>query len=133
MKLLIFLLLVFAAGTALAFRFLPLWMAITLVALIGLPAAWIIWKVRKFLKSVKKTLTDIMPKEHLCNLAPNEPFRGQGFAFTFPVACEVSQTVLEKLETLQLKPKFDFPGAPTEALLIVSTIPREELKSNLDD
>jgi hypothetical protein len=136
MKLLILLFLALVAGVALLFWLLPLWLAITLVVVIGLPAIWIVWKIYTFFNKIKaglKALADIIPKEKLCTLTPGEAFRGKGFAFTFPVACEVSETTIADLEALMVKPKFDFPGAPTDALLVISTIPREELKQSLNE
>jgi hypothetical protein len=59
-------------------------------------------------------------------------FRGNGFAFTFPVPCEVSQMVIDDLEALLLKPELDGNGGAPQGLMIVSTIPRDELKMKID-
>ena len=48
------------------------------------------------------------------------------------VPCEVSQTRIHDFECLMLKPKFDFPGAPKDSLLVVSTFTKDELKENLN-
>jgi hypothetical protein len=75
-----------------------------------------------------------MPRaqERLASVPANERFRGNGFAFTFPVPCEVSQTVIDDLEALLLKPKLEGNGTGPQGLMIVSTIPREELKNKIN-
>src|SRR5260221_4034698 len=105
MQILLVLFLLFVAGAALAVKFLPLWLSITLILLIGLPAIGIIWKIMGFIKKVKKALGDLVPQEKLRSLAANEAFQGHGFAFTFPVACDVSHTHFHEIEALILKPK----------------------------
>ncbi len=132
MKIILFLALVFIAGAALAIKFLPLWLSIPLILLIGIPLIWIVWKITSFLKGIKKRFGDILPQEKLRSLAANEPFQGKGFAFTFPVACEVSQTSVRDFEALILRPKLDFAGAPKESMIIASTFSVEEMKAKIN-
>jgi hypothetical protein len=133
MRLLVFLLLVFAGIAALAIWLLPLWLSLSLIVLSGVPLAWAVWKVTSFIKKLKKGLADFIPQEKLCVLAAGEPFRGYGFAFTFPIPCEVSQTRFDDVEALLLKPRFDFPGAPKDSLVAVSTFPKDELKGKINE
>jgi hypothetical protein len=124
----------YVGASALAFRFLPHWLAATLVSVVGIALLWVYWKIRSFIKKIKAKLGELVPQqEKLCSLAANEPFSGHGFSFTFPVACEVSQTHFREIAALVLKPKFDFPGAPKDALLVVSTFPPEELKPKINE
>ena len=53
--------------------------------------------------------------------------------FTFPVACEVSQTVLDDLEALVLKPVVHPPGEQGDSVIIVSTIPKDEMKTRTEE
>src|SRR6185369_6402110 len=108
--------LVYIGVSALAYWLLPHWLSIPLIAIMGIVLAVVLWKIMRFFKKVKKALAQFIPQEKLCSLAAAEPFTGHGFAFTFPVACEVSQTHFHEVEALILKPKFDFPGAPNESL-----------------
>src|SRR5438132_797665 len=110
MRLMIFVLLVFAVAAALAIWLFPLWLSIPLVLLAGIPLIWGMWKLSRFIKKLKQELGDIIPKEKTENIVANAPFRGHGFTFTFPVACEVSQIHLQGFEALMVKPKFAFAG-----------------------
>ena len=133
MCLLYFIILAYIGVSALAFWLLPHWLGIPLIAVMGIGLVVVLWKIMRFLKKVKKALAQFIPQEKLCSLAASEPFTGHGFAFTFPVACEVAHTHFHDLEALILKPKFDFLGAPKDALLIVSTFSPAELKPKIND
>jgi len=119
--------------SALALWLLPQWLSIPLVAIMGVVLAIVMWKIVHFFKKVKKAVGGFIPQEKLCSLAAGEPFNGHGFTFTFPMACEVSQTRFREVEALILKPKFDFPNAPKNTLMVVSTFPPEELKPKIND
>ncbi|HSY18857.1 MAG TPA: hypothetical protein VK815_11005 [Candidatus Acidoferrales bacterium] len=133
MCLLYFVILAYIGLSALAFWLLPHWLSIPLIAVMGIVLAIVLWKIMRFFKKVKKALAQFIPQEMLCSLAAAEPFTGRGFAFTFPVPCDVAYTHFHDLEALILKPKFDFPGAPKDALLIASTFPPAELKPKIDN
>lgn len=133
MCLIYFVVLAYLGASALAIWLLPHWLSFPLVVFVGVVLFWVIWKILGFLKKVKKALGGFIPQETLCSLAANEPFKGNGFAFTFPVACDVSQTKFREVEALILKPKFDFPGRPKDTLMVVSTFPPEELKPKIND
>ena len=132
MCLLIFIVLAYAGVSALAIWLLPQWLSIPLVVIIGIALLWVFWKIRQFIKKVKKALADVIPQEKLCSLAANENFKGHGFSFTFPVACEVSQTHFHDVEALMLKPKFELANAPQGTLMVVSTFPPGELKPKIN-
>lgn len=133
MRLLIFVLLVFVGFSALAIKVLPLWLSIPLVVIIGVPLVWLIWKITRFIKKVKEEFSDFIPKEKVQKIGANETFRGHGFSFTFPVASEVSQIQIQDFEALMIKPRFDFPDAPKDTLLVASTFTRAELKEKIDE
>jgi len=133
MCLIIFVVLLYAGASALAIRFLPMWLSIPLVVIVGLGLLYAWWKIRTLFKKVKDKFGAFIPQKKLCSLAANEPFTGHGFSFTFPMACEVAQTRFQEVEALILKPKFDFAGAPQETLIVVSTFPPEELKPKVND
>ncbi|HWY77093.1 MAG TPA: hypothetical protein VN281_15825 [Verrucomicrobiae bacterium] len=132
MKIILFLALVFILAAALAIKCLPQWLGISLILLFGIPLVWIVWKIRKFFKKVKAKLGDILPQEKLCSLQPNEPFKGKGFAFTLPVACDVSQTAVKDFEALILKPKMEIGGAPKESMITASTFSVEEMRAKIN-
>lgn len=123
----------YVGASALAFWLLPHWLAAALVGVVGIALLWVYLKIRRFMKKVKAKLGGLIPQEKICSLAANEPFNGHGFAFTLPVPCEVSQTHFREVEALLLKPKFDFPNAPRDTLLVVSTFPPAELKPKIND
>jgi hypothetical protein len=133
MCLIVIIVLLYAGASALALRFLPLWLSIPLVSIVGLGLLYVWWKIRTFFKKIKATFADLIPQETICKLKAGEPFNGHGFAFTFPVECEVSQTKFHEVEALMLKPKFDFAGAPKDTMLVVSTFPPEELKPQINE
>lgn len=133
MCLIYFVVLAYMGASALAIWLLPHWLSFPLVVFVGIVLVWLIWKTLGFFKKVKKALGSFIPQEMLCSLAANEPFKGNGFAFTFPVACDVSQTKFHEVEALILKPKFDFAGRPKDTLMVVSTFPPEELKPKIND
>ena len=133
MCLIIIVVLLYAGASALALRFLPSSISIPLVVIVGLGLLWVWWKIRTFFKKLKAKFADLIPQETICKLKAGEPFNGHGFAFTFPLECEVSQTHFHEVEALILKPKFDFIGAPKDAMLVVSTFPPEELKPKIND
>ena len=133
MCLIIIVVLLYAGASALALRFLPSWLAIPLVSIVGLALLFIWWKIRQFIKKLKTKFADFIPQEKICTLKADEPYTGHGFAFTFPVACEVSQTHFHEVEALILKPKFDFTGAPKDTLIVVSTFSPGELKPKIND
>jgi hypothetical protein len=118
--------------------FLPWWATLLLVVLVIAPVVYFVWKILRTIKKevvpALKKFADGMPRaqERLASLPANERFRGNGFAFAFPVPCEVSQMVIDDLEALLLKPKLDGNGAAPQGLMIVSTIPRDELKVKVD-
>ena len=132
MCLIYFILMLFAGVSALALWLLPLWLAITLILLVGIPLVWGMWKISRFVKKLKQQFGELIPQERLCTLASNEPFRGHGFSFTFPVRCEVSHTHFQEVEALILKPAFEFPGAPKDSLMVASTFSKAELKPKID-
>jgi hypothetical protein len=73
----------------------------------------------------------LAPEEKTISLKVGEVFKGKGIDFAFPVPCEVSQTRIQDFECLMLKPKFDFPGAPKDSLMVISTFKIEELKAKI--
>src|SRR5438552_5863691 len=99
MPILLFLLIVLAAIIA-ALWLLPWWLSVALLVVIGAPLAWVAWKIVKTLQAVRQAVQGIMPAKRVCTLPAGEPFRGSGFAFTCPVECDVSQTIMEGLEAL---------------------------------
>lgn len=138
MKFLLFVAII-AAAVVLAAWLLPWWATLALVAVVLAPVVWIAWKIiRAIKKDVVPALKKVaagMPRsqERLCSLPAGEPFRGNGFAFTLPVPCEVSQTVIDDLEALILKPAAGGPEGSGAGLIVVSTIPRDELKVKIND
>ena len=132
MRLMIFVLLVFAGAAALALWLLPLWLSVPLVLLTGIPLIWVLWKISRFIRKLKSELRDIIPQEKTENIPVGAPFRDHGFSFTFPVACQVSQIHLQDFTALMVKPKFNFPGAPKDTLLVASTFSRAELKEKIN-
>ena len=133
MCLIYFVVLAYLAASGLAIWLLPHWLSFSMVVFAGIVLIWVIWKIMSFVRRVKTALGDLIPQETLCTVAVNEPFKGNGFAFTFPVACDVSQTKFHEVEALILKPKFDFPGRPKDTLMVVSTFPPEELKPKINE
>jgi hypothetical protein len=133
MQLLLVLLLLALVG--LAFWLLPWWASVGLVVLVFLPLGWLAWKILSVLKSAAKQIKEGMPQaqERVCSLPAGESFRGNGFAFTFPVACDVSQTAIDDLEVFLLKPKLAADAPADQSLLIVSTMPKEELKEKVSE
>jgi hypothetical protein len=117
---------------------LPWWATLLLVFLIIAPVVYFVWKILRTLKKevvpALKKFSEGMPRaqERLASVPAGERFRGNGFAFTFPVPCDVSQTVIDDLEALLLKPKLNGDGATPNGLIIVSTIPRDELKNKIN-
>ena len=71
-----------------------------------------------------------MPAQRLCSLGSGESFVGNGFHFSLPFAAEVTQTVLDDLEILMVKPQ---PSAVEgcEVLLALSSISKEEMKNRI--
>ncbi len=132
MRALLLVILVLAAVVA-AFWLLPWWLSLTLIVVVFLPLAWVAWKFISMLKKVAKVFADVIPKKRLCSLAPGEPFRGNGFIFKFPVSCEVSQTVLDDLEALILKPQVHSSGEQGDSMMIVSTISKDEMKAKTNE
>jgi len=133
MCLLILVLLVYVGISALVLWLLPSVVAIPLVTVVGIILLVAIWKIRSFFKGMKKKMVDmgLSPEEKKISLKAGEVFKGSGIDFAFPVPCEVSQTRIQDFECLMLKPKFDFPDAPKDALMVVSTFKIEELKEKL--
>lgn len=127
--------LVLLALVGLVLWLLPWWASVALVLLVFVPVAWIGWKILSALKSAAKQLKDGWPQaqERVCQLPANEPFRGNGFAFTFRVPCDVNQTVIDDLEILLVKPKLAADAPPDQALLVISTMPVMELKQNVNE
>lgn len=84
-------------------------------------------------KAVKNFTEDIIPKQKTLKLAAGERFEGMAFAWTFPIACEVQQTVIDDLETLLVKPAFElWDGAP-EMALTAATMSTQEMKEGTED
>jgi hypothetical protein len=104
-------------------------LSLAIVAAVVVPVIWLVWKFISMLKKVASVFADVIPKKRLCSLRPGEPFRGSGFAFTFPVACEVSHTILDDLEALVLKPQVQPASEQGDSMLIVSTISKDEMKT----
>lgn len=127
MKILILFLIVVAAAVA-ALWFLPWWLSLALFVIVMLPVAWIGWKIVSALKAVVNVIADAMPKKKLCSLASGERFQGAEFSFTLPVACEVSQIVIDDFEALMLKPQIYASDELGESPIVVSTILKEEMK-----
>src|SRR2546423_10444046 len=131
------LILVVAAALVLTAWFLPWWAALALVVVVIAPIGWIGWKIVRTIKKdivpALKRVGEGMPRaqERLCSLPAGEPFRGNGFAFTFPVPCEVSQMVIDDLEALLLKPALNGSKSPASGLMVVSTMARDELKTRI--
>ena len=119
---LVVLVLVVAAALVLTAWFLPWWAALALVVLVAAPIVWVGWKIVRTIKKeivpALKRVGEGMPRaqERLCSLPAGEPFRGNGFAFTFPVPCEVSQMVIDDLEALLLKPALNGSNSPASGL-----------------
>jgi len=134
MKRLLFILIVIALILAAA-RFLPWWLSVALIAVLVMPVVLItfaffaVFRIAK--KELAKQFPDVIPQKKVSSLAAGKEFRGNGFGFTFPVACEVSQTVIDDFEALILKPKVHLRGEPGDSMLIVSTIPKDEMKKNV--
>jgi len=130
MCLLIFLLLIYVGVSALVLWLLPAVVAVPIVTVVGIVILVVIWKIRSFFKGVKEKMVDMgfAPEEKTISLKAGELFKGQGIDFAFPVPCEVSQTRILDCECLMLKPRFDFPDAPEDSLMVVSTFKIEELK-----
>jgi hypothetical protein len=127
--------LVCAAVVAAAAWLLPWWLSLSLLVIGVAPLLFIVIAflvvVRAIKSGIKSEFPELVPKKQTRKLAANETFQGNGFRFTLPVACEVSQTVLDDFEALMLKPKLLPKGRPGDSMLIVSTIPKEEMKSNV--
>jgi len=117
---------------------LPWWATLLLVVLIIAPIFYFIWRiirtVKKEIVPALKKFSEGMPRaqERLASVPAGERFRANGFAFTFPLACDVSQTVIDDLEALILKPKLNSDTGGPNGLLVVSTIPRDELKNKIN-
>ena len=135
MKLIFFFLIVIAAIVAVAWL-LPWWATLALVVLIVGPIVWIVWRI---ISTIKKEIVPALKKasaklpraqERLCDLPAGEAFRGNGFSFTFPVPCEVSQMVIDDLEVLLLKPQCG--SASASGLMVLSTMPKDELKTRIN-
>lgn len=133
MCLLYIVILAYLGASALAIWLLPPWLSYPLVGAVGIALCVVIWKILGFIKKLKQAVGGLLPQEKLRSLAAGETFTGHGFSFTFPMACEVSQTHFREIEALILKPKLDFPGAPKETLLVVSTLPPGELKPKINE
>jgi hypothetical protein len=135
MKFVILFALVMLGLVAVTFWLLPWWASVALVVCVFGPVGWVSWKILSVLKSAAKQIKEGWPQaqERVCSLPANEPFRGNGFAFTFPIPCEVSQTVIDDLEILLLKPKLTSDAPQDQSLLVVSTMPVQELKENVNE
>jgi hypothetical protein len=135
MKFVILFVLVMLGLVAVTFWLLPWWASVALVVCVFGPVGWVSWKILSVLKSAAKQIKEGWPQaqERVCSLPAGEPFRGNGFAFTFPVPCEVSQTVIDDLEILLLKPKLTPDAPPDQSLVVVSTMPVQELKDNVNE
>lgn len=133
MCLLIFILLVYIAVSVLVLWLFPAAVSIPIVAVVGIVLLAVIWKIRSFFKGLKKQFVDmgLAPEEKKTSVAAGEQFKGKGIDFAFPVPSEVSQTTIQDFECLMIRPKFDFPGAPKDTLLVASTFPKDELKEKL--
>jgi hypothetical protein len=127
--------LAFAAVVVAGLYFLPWWLSLALIMILVMPVVFIVMVLIVAIRAVKsgvaKEFPELMPKKARRKLAANEAFEGNGFHFTFPVACDVSQTVLDDFEALMLKPKIHPKGQPGDSMLIVSTIPKDEMKSKV--
>jgi hypothetical protein len=121
------------AGTAV--WFLPWWLTLGLVAMVVMPVLCLVvalFAISRTVKSeFKKQFADVLPKKMERKLAAGEEFRDDEFRFTFPVACEVSRTTVQDFEALMLKPKVHAKGQAGDSMLIVSTIPKDEMKANI--
>jgi len=117
---------------------LPWWATLLLVVLIIAPVVYFVWKiirtVKKEIVPALKKFSEGMPRaqERLAAVPAGERFRANGFAFTLPVACDVSQTVIDDLEALMLKPKLNGDAGGPSGLMVLSTIPRDELKERIN-
>ena len=117
------------------FWLLPWWVSLGLIAIVVMPVLVIVVAFFAVIRSVKSEFAsafpELVPKKKSSKLAAGETFRGSGFSFSFPVACEVSQTTLDDFEALMLKPKIHAKGQPGDSMLIVSTIPKDEMKTGV--
>ena len=107
-------LLLIAVGVVAAILFLPWWLSLALLFVLLLPV-WIAIALFVMLKSAGKQIgkeinNAIGKKESRRSLKAGQTFQGNGFCFTFPVACQVTQTVIEDFEALVLKPKLHRPA-----------------------
>src|SRR5436190_19990998 len=123
MKLLLYVALITSA-IVLSVWLLPWWVTVGVLLLIIGVAAFFVWKI---ISTVKKEVVPALKKvaegfpraqERLCLQPAGERFRGNGFSFSFPVECEVSQMVIDDLEALMLKPSLEKVGAGTSGIMI---------------
>jgi hypothetical protein len=134
----LFLVLIVAVAFVLSAWLLPWWATLALVVVIIAPLAWVAWKIVSAIKRdvvpALKKVAEGMPRaqERMASVPAGERFRGNGFAFTFPVPCDVSQTVIDDLEVMLLKPKLNGSTNVPKGVMVVSTIPREELKTKIN-
>ena len=137
MKLLLFVVLV-ATVVVMSVWLLPWWATLLMLLLVLGAVGWFAWKIVSTIKKevvpALKTVAEGLPRsqERLCSIPAGERFRGNGFSFSFPVPCEVSQTVIDDLEALMLKPTLGGASAGATGLMVVSTIPKDELKTRIE-
>jgi hypothetical protein len=118
-----------------AIWYLPWWLTLGLLAITVMPVLIVVVAFLAIVKSLKsefkKQFADVLPRTNERKLAANELFQGNGFRFALPVACKVSQTVLDDFEALMIKPELHGKRKHGDSLLIISTIPVEEMKENV--
>jgi hypothetical protein len=126
-------LLLIAVAVVAAILFLPWWLSLALIFILLLPI-WIAIAVFVMLKAASKQIgkeinSAIGRQESRRSLKAGENFQGNGFSFTFPVACQVTQTVIADFEAIVLKPQLHARREPGASLLIISTMSKSEMKT----
>lgn len=95
-------------------------------------AGFVLWVLNRILSAVRHATKELTPApaQRLCSLGSGESFVGNGFRFSFPFPAEVTQTVLDDLEILMVKPQ---PSAVEnrEVLLALSSVSKEEMKNRI--
>ena len=107
--------------------------ALLLLGIVALIAAgFVLWILSRILSAVRQATKELtpVPAQRLCSLGSSESFVGNGFRFSFPFAAEVTQTVLDDLEILMVKPQPSTVGN-CEVLLALSSISKDEMKNRI--
>jgi hypothetical protein len=117
--------------------YLPWWITLGLVAIIVMPVLCLVVALLAITRTLKgelsKQFADFLPKKMERKLAAGEEYADDEFQFRFPVACDVSRTTVQDFEALMIKPKVHAKGQVGDSMLIVSTIPQDEMKTNVSE